>query len=121
MRYVRAGHNPPLLWRAATGQVEKLEPEGIVLGVVPQIELEEAATDVAPGDILLFYTDGVTEAMNSDYEEFSDERLVELLKTHQHQPAADIVAAVTDAVNNYTKSHELYDDLTMVVLKRLVE
>jgi sigma-B regulation protein RsbU (phosphoserine phosphatase) len=122
MAYANAGHNPPLWFRAAGGAVERLNAAGIVLGVLDDIEMEEERIDVAPGDVLVFYTDGVTEAMNAANEEFGMGRFQAVIEAVAAAPGAsakDIVGAVQHAVNTFTGSRPQTDDFTLFVVKRL--
>jgi sigma-B regulation protein RsbU (phosphoserine phosphatase) len=122
MAYANAGHNPPLWFRAAGGAAERLDADGIVLGVLDDIELEEERIDVAPGDVLVFYTDGVTEAMNAADEEFGMGRFQAAVEAVAADPGAganDIVEAVRHAVNTFTGSRPQTDDFTLFVVKRL--
>jgi serine phosphatase RsbU (regulator of sigma subunit) len=117
-RFANGGHNYPLLYRAATGKVEQLQASGIVLGVIPNPRFAEAEVRLEPGDVLCFYTDGVTEAMDLRRQLFSEERLVEVLR-HTHQlPPDQIVRRILDAVSGFASGAPQNDDITMVVLKR---
>jgi serine phosphatase RsbU (regulator of sigma subunit) len=117
--YANGGHNYPLLYRAATGDIEQLRAQGIVLGVVAQPVFEQRRLQMAAGDVLLFYTDGVTEAMNRERELFGEERLSEVLQqVHQHEPES-MVQAILDALADFTNGEAQSDDITMVVLKKL--
>jgi sigma-B regulation protein RsbU (phosphoserine phosphatase) len=122
MAYANAGHNPPLWFSAAGGSTERLDADGIVLGVLDDIELEEERIDVAPGDVLVFYTDGVTEAMNAADEEFGMGRFQAAVEAVAADPGAganDIVEAVRHAVNTFIGSRPQTDDFTLFVVKRL--
>jgi serine phosphatase RsbU (regulator of sigma subunit) len=115
--YCNAGHNPPLLVRA-DGSVERLAVCGTVLGILPEIGYSERRTSLEPGDALVVYSDGVTEATSPDDEEFGDGRLAELLCTLRTKPAADIVVDVERAVSAWTHGAPPTDDLTLVVVRR---
>jgi len=126
MRYVNAGHNPPYLVRArqgaasATGQdapLEELTIGGAVVGMLPGMSYEEATVDLCPGDVLLAYTDGVTEAHNPDNAEFGEDRLKALLSEVAHLSAGDIRARISAELKDWIKDAEQYDDLTLVVMK----
>lgn len=121
LTYVNAGHNPPLLYRAATGQVTALKEHGIALGVIPNITLEDHEITLEPGDSLLMYTDGLTEAMNAQEEEFGDARLASLVAAHGRESADRLVDEIARAVAEYTGADAQFDDLTMVALKRVSE
>ncbi len=117
--YANGGHNYPLLYRQATGEIEPLRAQGIVLGIVPQPHFEPGAVSLAPGDMVLFYTDGVTEAMNVQRELFGEERLVAVLRQHHQGSAGEIVEAVLAAIRAFAGDESQSDDITMVVVRRL--
>jgi predicted permease len=126
LRYVNAGHNPPYLVRARAnatatpgqdGQMEELTTGGAVVGMLPGLSYEEATVDLCSGDVLLAYTDGVTEAHNPDHEEFGEDRLKALLREIAHLSADDIRARIATELKDWIKDAEQYDDLTFVVMK----
>jgi sigma-B regulation protein RsbU (phosphoserine phosphatase) len=115
--YVNAGHNPPMLLRAS-GDLELLEKGGLLLGVMKDAPYERGSVHLAPGDMLVAFTDGVTEAMSPDGEEFHEDRLEAILRAHQQGTAQDILGAVRQAIIDFTGSEtRLSDDLTMIVIK----
>lgn len=118
MTYANGGHNYPLLYRAATDTVEQLQAIGIVLGVVPEPRFEQRSVTMEPGDVLCFYTDGVTEAMNQRRQLFGDGRLSEVLRRSQHLPPEQIITRITDAVFHFAAGTPQADDMTLVVIKR---
>jgi len=115
---VRAGHNPPLLVRAADRSVTVLEPNGIVLGVVADPDLEEATIELEPGDVLVLYTDGVTEAWNEHDEEFGLERLRALVREADHLDPEALIARVNEAVHRFVGALPQADDYTLLVIQR---
>jgi sigma-B regulation protein RsbU (phosphoserine phosphatase) len=119
MIYVNAGHNPPLWLRAATGQVQELTEHGIVLGIVDQVGLQACPIKLAPGDCVIFYTDGVTEAMNADHQLFGDEALRDVVAAHAGSSAQEIVRAIVRAVQAFSGGTPASDDLTLFVVRRL--
>jgi len=118
MIYANAGHNRPLWVRAERGTVEELGARGIVLGVLDEIKLEERRIDVAPGDVVVFYTDGVTDGMNGDEEFFEVARLREVVAAHAGGSARELLHAIIAAYNAFTGDTEQTDDFTCVVVKR---
>ncbi|PDV99073.1 GAF domain-containing SpoIIE family protein phosphatase [Candidatus Viridilinea mediisalina] len=118
--FANGGHNYPLLWEAATGEVRQLRAQGIVLGIVPDPRFEVQYCTLQPGDVLLFYTDGVTEAMNLERDLFGDERLTAVLEANHQRSPQEIVHAVLAAVASFVGGQSQSDDITMVVLKREV-
>jgi sigma-B regulation protein RsbU (phosphoserine phosphatase) len=116
-RYVSAGHNPPLLFHS-DGKIERLEEGGIILGVTKAIvPYQEGEAQFSSGDTLILYTDGVTEAMSKDSEEFGEERLTETAKPVLSQPADSILTKIVDVVKEHGKGVPQSDDITLIVLK----
>ncbi|MGD0202108.1 MAG: SpoIIE family protein phosphatase [Bryobacteraceae bacterium] len=115
--FCNAGHNPPLLFRR-DGEVGQLEGGGPVLGILPAMSYECCHTRMEPGDFVLFYSDGVTEACNPAGEEFQD-RLLEVACGLRDHPAADIVSAVHQAVTAWIAGQPPADDITVVAVRRL--
>jgi sigma-B regulation protein RsbU (phosphoserine phosphatase) len=119
--FVNAGHNPPIL-RRHDGTVDPLLEGGLALGILPDSRYEERPVSLRPGDILLLYTDGVSEAADPDGDQFGTDRLEELLDELKDRSARQIVDAVLDRVIHFVGGPgELDDDLTVVCLKRLDE
>jgi sigma-B regulation protein RsbU (phosphoserine phosphatase) len=116
--YANAGHNPPLLVRAAGG-FEMLPGGGVILGILPKAAYSEFHATMQPGDALVLFTDGVTEAPDPRGDEFGEDRLAALVASMLHRPAAEIVEAITTAVAEYTEGAPAADDITVVVVRRL--
>jgi serine phosphatase RsbU (regulator of sigma subunit) len=114
--YANAGHNPPLLVRA-NGELVELHSRGIALGVVEHIAPEGSATHLLPGDCLVLYTDGITDALNSADQEFGLARLKQVLLDAREQPADQIVARIMGAVRDFAGDEPPFDDQTLLVLK----
>ena len=115
--YVNAGHNPPTLVRA-NGEIELLEIGGLLLGVMTGVPYERGMVEMGEGDVLAIFTDGVTEAMSPDEEEYGEERLEKLLKESRHLSATEILEAVHADILVFTQNAPvLSDDLPMIVLK----
>ncbi len=118
LRFSCAGHNPPLLFRAADGTVSELTTPGMALGVLEEAPLSEAEAEIAAGDVLVCYTDGLTEAINGEEEAFGVPRLREVIAEHHADTAAELVGAINAALRQFSQRPP-FDDLTLVVLKRL--
>jgi sigma-B regulation protein RsbU (phosphoserine phosphatase) len=116
--FANGGHNYPLLYRAATGEVVQLQALGIVLGIIPNPRFAEAEVHLQPGDVLCLYTDGITEAMNTRRQLFDEERLMEVLRHTHYLPPEQIVRRILDAVSSFSAGAPQNDDITMVVIKR---
>lgn len=117
MRYCCAGHNPPLLFRA-DGAVETLHTPGIALGVLEEIALDEREVYIAHGDVIVCYTDGVTEAINAAEEPFGVERLIETVAAARTGSVQSILESITEALGRHAEG-PLYDDVTLVIIKRV--
>jgi serine phosphatase RsbU (regulator of sigma subunit) len=118
LAYANAGHNPPVLMRA-NGAAEMIEGGGPVLGLLPMAPYREMRVHLEPGDLLALYSDGVTEADNTDGEEFGEERLIEALRQSRAEPAEAIVQAVRNSLAAFTAKAPQADDITLVIAKRL--
>ncbi|HEX5689153.1 MAG TPA: PP2C family protein-serine/threonine phosphatase, partial [Roseiflexaceae bacterium] len=116
-----AGHNPPLLFRANAESQEaplQLAVPGIALGVLEEVKLGEREVVVEPGDVLVCYTDGVTEAIDAAEEPFGVPRLIDVVRAHRDGSAAAVLAAINDALTAFTDGRPPFDDVTLVVIKR---
>ncbi len=118
LAYANAGHNPPIIVRA-NGEAEMLPGGGPVLGILSIAPYSEMHAKLEQGDMLVLYSDGVTEANNIAYEEFDEERFIEVLQANRTKPATEIVQAVIQAVTEFTAGAPQADDITLVVAKRL--
>ena len=96
-----------------------LEGGGPVLGILSIAPYSEMTAQLEPGDILLVYSDGVTEATNSNYDEFGEERVIEVLRQHRRERAEVIVEEVTRSLSEFAAGAPQADDITLVVAKRL--
>jgi phosphoserine phosphatase RsbU/P len=112
--YSNAGHNPPFVIRA-DGSNETLTKGGMVLGVFTEVTYDQAEVAVAPGDRLVFYTDGITEARNVEGEEYTEDRLLAAALAVRAEPADTIKAALLDDVNAFTGG-KFEDDATLIVV-----
>ncbi|MBI3681419.1 MAG: SpoIIE family protein phosphatase [Acidobacteria bacterium] len=117
MTFVNAGHNPPLLVRA-NGAVEKLMPGGPVVGLIPFLTYEDSAGKMEPGDLLMMYSDGITEPENKAGEEFGLDRLAEAVLEKQTAPLADLIDHVQTRVTEWCEGAPAADDQTLVVVRR---
>ena len=119
LHYVNAGHNPPLLCKGYGGDIVLLNAHGIALGVMDEINLQEVELNLANNDVVVFYTDGITEAINGKEEQFGQERLIKLIAQNSSLPAQEIIDKIKSAVLDFTQGQAQFDDLTLVVLKSL--
>ena len=114
MRYVNCGHCAPLLLRS-TGELRKLEPTGAVLGAFEEWSCAEDEISLDAGDALLIYSDGVTEATNSNGDEFGEYRLTCLLRERRSRTADDVVREIVNAVSTFSEASPM-DDITVVAI-----
>jgi sigma-B regulation protein RsbU (phosphoserine phosphatase) len=121
LRYVNAGHNAPMLLRGANGsfQVERLDQGGPVIGLLYPVPYLEASVALQPGDLLVAYTDGISEAMNRDDEEWGEERLQAAATACRDLPAAEMVTRVFSAADGFVAGAKQHDDMTLVVARIL--
>ena len=120
MHYCNAGHNPPLLYRhkaAETRRAHWLQPTGAAIGLVEEFAFHDEAVTVMPDDTLLLYTDGVTEARNGQGAEFRTQGLIEFMQRHAQLQAPDLVRELRRTLQEFTGSHPLADDTTIVAGK----
>jgi len=117
IRCANAGHGPAIVVRAS-GAVETLDEGGLVLGILPDESYREASAPFGDGDLVVLYSDGITEATNACDEEFGLERLTEVVVQNRHQPAHLIVDSVTRALAAFSGNAPAPDDVTLVVAKR---
>ena len=115
----RSGHNPPLVAHA-DGSVEKLEGTGLILGILAMATYQQGVCHLGPGDAVLLFSDGVTEAVRPDVdEEFGEDRLAQVLAGLRDQTAESIIASINQKVEDFTEGAPPADDITLVVAKRL--
>ncbi len=117
--FASAGHNPPMHYCAASGMVEYLEAPGVALGVFRQATYTQDARNIEPGDVIVLYTDGITEAINENEEEFGEDRLETLLKQVAHLSAQQITDAIQHTVADFVDEQGVFDDETLVIIKRI--
>lgn len=116
--YSCAGHNPPLVLDRAQGGCTALRTPGIALGVLDEIKLQNAWIGLAAGDLLLAYTDGVVEAINRAGDAFEVERLRDVAVTRRADGAPATLAAINQAVADFTSGQPPFDDVTLLLVQR---
>ncbi len=119
LRYCNAGHERPLLLRAGCDAPESLAGGGLVLGILEDFPYAGSSLTLGPGDLLVIYSDGVTDATNRAEEPFGLQRLTELLHRASRQSAAAAVAAIVAAVREHAEGTEQADDITLVAVRRV--
>ncbi|MBC7809995.1 MAG: serine/threonine-protein phosphatase, partial [Burkholderiales bacterium] len=115
--HVNAGHNPPVLYRHATRTTSFLPRGGRAIGWFPDIPLTEVEQQLEPGDVILYYTDGLTEAENREQDYFSEERLVQALLEVAEESAEKIADHILGKVDTFCGDAPAIDDLTLFVVR----
>ncbi|HEY8899805.1 MAG TPA: GAF domain-containing SpoIIE family protein phosphatase [Chthoniobacterales bacterium] len=119
----RAGHDPPYVYRAATGRVESLNPKGMALGIDSGEVFDRVCADLEfklePGDFVLLYTDGATEALDAEGDEFGAERLVRALQASATGNAANVIRRLTDDLKTFVGNSPQHDDITLIAIRKL--
>jgi hypothetical protein len=116
LTYVNAGHNNPILLRS-DGRVERLDRGGLPFGISSQPGYDVATTQLAPGDFLLIFTDGLVEAVNERGEEYGEERLLSVLPTLRQYDSNNGVTALMNELNRFTGMAHQHDDITCMIVK----
>jgi sigma-B regulation protein RsbU (phosphoserine phosphatase) len=119
LRYVNAGHNPPIVLGSPKSSLVILAAKGIALGVMPVIDLEEKKITLHAGETVLLYTDGVTESVNMKNEQFGQSRLIKLVENNQSLSAHELIRLIEKEVIAFSEGQPQFDDLTLMVLKVL--
>ena len=112
------GHNRPLLWDAATEKCTELPSQGMVLGTFEEVVLKELETSLGLGDVLLLYSDGVTDATDPSENSYGEQRLREALLAHIGESASDLIQSILRSVDEFTGGAAQYDDMTLVAVRR---
>ena len=120
LSFLNAGHNPPLIVHAA-GTVEQLASGGLPLGIKPDADYREGRTRLQHGDVLVVYSDGVTEAMSPSGEEFGATRLYEVVSRNIEASAAGIRDRIESSLTKFSQGTSAADDITLVIVKRQAE
>ncbi len=119
MHYVNAGHNPPMVYRktGSGSHFHRLETGGTVIGLFADFPYQEGTLQLEQGDLFVGFTDGISEAMDRQDEEFSEERLMETVRQCEARSAAEIVTCLLDQVDAFTAGAPQHDDMTLVVMR----
>ncbi len=120
MLYINAGHNPPLVYQRDQDQVTELPHRGMALGIELSLHFAPHAVPLAPGDVVLLYTDGVTDAASASGEQFATQRLREVLLANRLGTAGAITAALQRSLHDFIAATPQFDDITLVVVKRTI-
>ena len=117
--YVNCGHNPPALYSASTRSTREVGEGGIVLGVDDDISLVQESITMMQGDILVLYTDGITEAIDGKNEMYGLNRLFSVIETHATRTSSEIVESILADLHTFTRGLDQFDDITLIVIKRI--
>ncbi len=117
--YVNAGHNPPLLYDSRRNELVELTRTGIALGVDDSLQFKQGVVRLGPGDSVLLYTDGVTEATNAEDQEYGVERLRRIVEANCRAPAPTTVRAIEESLREFVGPAPQHDDITVVAIKRI--
>jgi sigma-B regulation protein RsbU (phosphoserine phosphatase) len=116
--YTNAGHNAGLLVRAGGASVQRLEATGVPIGLLPTAEYERVEVALEPGDLIVLYTDGLTEAVNPAGDEFGLDRLEQVVRRHAAEPLVALAVAIETAIEVFVDGTPFGDDRTLVMLLR---
>jgi serine phosphatase RsbU (regulator of sigma subunit) len=116
--YGNAGHNAPLILRA-NGQYEELTDGGPPLGILADFSYRQFRNKLEPGDILAIFSDGVTEAVSPEDQDFDTAHLAQAISSHRNEPAAEIITRVNEDIVHWTKGAPAADDVTLIVARRV--
>lgn len=119
LTYANGGHNLPFVWRACEGEYTFLDTDGMLIGVLDDVFYEERAMKLQPGDVLVLYTDGVTEAKNEEGEQFGEDRLYRVVEEKGHLPAQELLDEIYRRVREFSGGLARRDDITVVIMKVL--
>lgn len=117
--YANAGHNPPLFLKSGSNKIEYLKPTGPVLGPAPQAKYTIESVSFEKNDILVLFSDGITEAMNEKEQEFGEARLARIIKQNKNRSPKELTYILLDEVIKFSRNGQYSDDKTLVVVKRV--
>jgi HAMP domain-containing protein len=117
LTYVSAGHNPPIMLRGGSHDIIMLKAKGVALGVVPDMGLEEKEITLDSNDVVVLYTDGLTEAINDKEEQFGQDRMIAIAEQARNLPASEMVQRIKDGVLEFSRGQPQFDDITLMILK----
>jgi sigma-B regulation protein RsbU (phosphoserine phosphatase) len=119
LNYVNGGHNPPMLFRRSDGarSVVRLETGGPVIGLMEDCAYNQACVTIEPGDVLVAFTDGISEAMNPADEEWGDDRLIDAVRSNLAATARDLIVHIVRAADTFVAGAPQHDDMTAIVVR----
>jgi sigma-B regulation protein RsbU (phosphoserine phosphatase) len=117
LRFVNAGHNPPLLYRSKTKTFEELKTDGFIIGGLSDFKYKDASVKPDGNDLLLYYTDGITETFNEVNEQYGEERLKKTIEENYSLSPNNICDKIIEGVENYSNGKPQADDMTLLAIK----
>jgi len=119
MNYVNGGHNPPMLFRQSDGgrEVVRLDAGGPVIGLLEDCFFQQGSVTLERGDVLVAYTDGISEAMNEAEDEWGEERLMDAVRPNRNAPARELINRLMKSADVFVAGAPQHDDMTLVVLR----
>ncbi len=118
MEFANAGHCQPVWVDGKTGEIRRLDADGMLLGIWPEVMFEKKTIELGEGDVIFIFTDGASEARSPSGEQFGEERLAEIVAENRHLSAKEILDVVQDHLTAFTQTDKFSDDVTMMVLRR---
>lgn len=115
--YASAGHNPPIIYRGRDASCDRLDAEGLILGINKEVDFEEKEDILHPEDTLLLYTDGITEAENSHNEFYGEDRLTDFLSRNNRSEPTVMMNLLLQEVKQFSEKENFDDDVSLVILK----
>jgi sigma-B regulation protein RsbU (phosphoserine phosphatase) len=115
MIYCNAGHNPPLHFHG--DECNRLNAGGTVVGIFPEAVYEQETLNLSDGDLIVAYTDGLTECTDASGDEFGEERLIQLIRCNRNLPVEDMKKKILENVLEWTSADEQADDITLIIAK----
>jgi sigma-B regulation protein RsbU (phosphoserine phosphatase) len=119
LTYVNCGHNSPFWYKAREKDISELPSTGSVVGINSSLQWEQKQIQIEKGDVIVLYTDGITEGFNEEEQEFGDERLKAILNANAHKSPAEILTEIQASLNTFVGSAPQSDDRTIVIIKSL--
>ncbi|HWW85484.1 MAG TPA: PP2C family protein-serine/threonine phosphatase, partial [Vicinamibacterales bacterium] len=115
--YVNAGHNPPALIKTHASEVVRLDAGGPVIGLFEDCAYTQACVTVEPGDVLVAFTDGISEAMNIADEEWGEDQVFEIVRANRTHSAQEIIGMIMREADRFTAGAPQHDDMTLIVIR----
>jgi sigma-B regulation protein RsbU (phosphoserine phosphatase) len=119
-QYISAGHNPAYIYRAADGSIDELASTNLILGAFDFASFEATPIEMRRGDVMLAYSDGLTEAESAREEMFGEERVKEIVRREASDGAVKVHDALIASIAEFTRGHDQSDDITLVIAEQLL-